>query len=127
MHYRATILSPITATPAAPILPTLILTASSVPIRHFYNMLRKNIRVMLETMPAEPNWSKSISGTTVCWWFWFIGFLNAFAAVLAVLSVFITLYKGRAVLGMIAPLALVGLGFVNAWALFLVCKRGLNV
>jgi hypothetical protein len=90
-------------------------------------MLRKNIRIMLEKMPAEPEWSKSISGKTVCWWFWLIGFLNAFGAVLAVLSVVIALYKGKAVLGMLAPLAVVGIGFVNAWALFLVCKRGLKV
>jgi hypothetical protein len=27
---------------------------------------------------------------------------------------------------MLIPLAFVGLGFVNAWALFLVCNRGLQ-
>jgi len=82
---------------------------------------------MLEKMPAEPDWSKSISSATVCSWFWFVGLLNAFAAVLAVFSVFLALSKGKAILSMLAPLTLVGLGFVNAWALFLVCKRGLNV
>ena len=82
---------------------------------------------MLEKMPAEPDWSKSISSTTVCSWFWFVGLLNAFAAVLAVFSVFLALSKGKAILSMLAPLTLVGLGFVNAWALFLVCKRGLSV
>ena len=78
-------------------------------------------------MPAEPAWSKSISSTTVCSWFWFVGFLNAFAAVLAVFSVFLAISKGKAIVSMLAPLIIVGLGFVNAWALFLVCKRGLNV
>jgi hypothetical protein len=82
---------------------------------------------MLEKMPAEPDWSKSISSATVCSWFWFVGLLNAFAAVLAVFSVFLALSKGKAILSMLAPLTLVGLGFVNAWALFLVCKRGLSV
>jgi hypothetical protein len=81
---------------------------------------------MLEKMPAEPAWSKSISSTTVCTWFWFIGLLNAFAAVLAVFSVLLAVSKGRAMAGMLVPLALVGLGFVNAWALFLVCNRGLH-
>jgi hypothetical protein len=81
---------------------------------------------MLEKMPAEPAWSKSISSTTVCTWFWFIGLLNAFAAVLAVFSVLLALSKGKAAVGMLVPLAFVGLGFVNAWALFLVCNRGLN-
>jgi hypothetical protein len=53
--------------------------------------------------------------------------LNAFAAVLAVFSVFLAISKGKAIVSMLAPLIIVGLGFVNAWALFLVCKRGLNV
>ena len=81
---------------------------------------------MLEKMPAEPAWSKSISSTTVCTWFWFIGLLNAFGAVLAVFSVLLALSKGKAAVGMLVSLAIASLGFINAWALFLVCNRGLQ-
>ena len=77
-------------------------------------------------MAPEPSWSKSISDTTVCSWFWFIGLLNAFAAVLAVFTLLMALGKGRSAGGMLFPLAFAVLGFVNAWALFLVCKRGLD-
>jgi hypothetical protein len=80
----------------------------------------------IRKMPAEPGWSKSISSTTVCTWFWFLSLMNTFFAVFVGFSLLFALSKGKSVVGMLAPLAFVGLGFVNAWALFLVCNRGLN-
>lgn len=74
-------------------------------------------------MPSEPNWSKDISNTTVCTWFYVIAVLNAIFAVAGVLG---ALFYSK-VRGMTLSLMLTGgLGFMNAWFLFLVCSRGLH-
>ena len=81
-------------------------------------------------MPKEPPWSKQISNTTICWGFWLIGFLNAFLAVFALIVVLKSFffYKGGKYYYLYIFLTLFSsiLGFINAWALFLVCNRGIN-
>ena len=75
-------------------------------------------------MYSEPNWSKQISNSTVCTWFFLLAVLNALLAVAGVLAALLVA-KNRDVA---LPLLLSGgLGFVNAWFLFLVCSRGLRV
>ena len=74
-------------------------------------------------MPSEPKWSRAISNSTVCTWFFFLAVLNALFAVVGVLGA-LYMSKNR---GLALPLFVSGfLGFVNAWFLFLVCNRGLN-
>ena len=73
-------------------------------------------------MSSEPNWSKNISNTSVCTWFFVLAILNAVLAVAGVLGALFS--KGK---GMLLPYILTGgVGFVNAWFLFLVCSRGLH-
>jgi len=75
-------------------------------------------------MPSEPNWSKQISNSTVCTWFYALAILNLIFAVAGVLGAVLSA-KAR---GLALPLLVSGgLGFVNAWFLFLVCNRGLKV
>ena len=74
-------------------------------------------------MPSEPDWSKEISSSSVCTWFYALAVLNALFAVAGVLGA-LFLSKSK---GLTMPLLLSGsIGFINAWALFLVCNRGLN-
>ena len=78
-------------------------------------------------MSTEPAWSRAISSNTVCNWFFFLAFLNAFGAVAVVITVLMALSGGKGftyAMGM--SLFAVLIGFTNAWALFLVCNRGLN-
>ena len=78
-------------------------------------------------MPSEPDWSKSISGATVCTWFYILALLNGIIAAAGVVGVVMLLTNGSKSLATLAPLFVGGLvGFVNAWALFLVCTRGLS-
>lgn len=74
-------------------------------------------------MPSEPNWSKQISDSSVCTWFYVLAIVNAVLAVAGVLAALLV-GKNR---GFALPLFLGGLGFMNAWFLFLVCNRGLHV
>jgi hypothetical protein len=75
-------------------------------------------------MPSEPNWSKQISNATVCTWFYALAILNLIFAVAGVLgAVFSAKTRGIALPLLVSG----GLGFVNAWFLFLVCNRGLKV
>ena len=78
-------------------------------------------------MPSEPKWSKDyISSPTVCWWFYFLAVLNAIVAVAGVLGALFMSKKGS--MPLLVFLLFQGtIGFVNAWFLFLVCNRGLNV
>jgi hypothetical protein len=77
-------------------------------------------------MPSEPNWSKKISSNSVCTWFFALACLNGFLAVVALLgAVFLAFKKGPAMA--LAPTVVAALiGFVNTWALFLVCNRGIG-
>ena len=75
-------------------------------------------------MPSEPEWSKQISNTTVCTWFYILALINAFFAVAGIILV---LMSKKATMGSILTILLsAGLGFTNTWFLFLVCNRGLN-
>ena len=74
-------------------------------------------------MPSEPGWSKYISSSTVCSWFYYLAVLNALFAVTGVLGA-LFLPKSK---GLTMPLLITGsAGFINAWALFIVCNRGIN-
>ena len=73
-------------------------------------------------MPSEPNFSKRISNSTVCTWFYILAILNLVFSVALVLSALYIKKRGIALNFLIAGF----IGCVNTWFLFLVCKRGLN-
>ena len=73
-------------------------------------------------MPSEPKWSRAISNSTVCSWFFLLAVLNAVFAVVGLLIMLMS--KNRS--GFVPIFIGSGIGFVNAWFLFLVCNRGLN-
>jgi hypothetical protein len=78
-------------------------------------------------MSSEPDWSKSISGATVCTWFYILALLNGIIAAAGVVGLLMLLTNGSKSLAALAPLATGGIiGFINAWALFLVCSRGIS-
>ena len=75
-------------------------------------------------MPSEPNWSKAISNSSVCTWFYALAILNAFFAIAGILGV---VMSKKSSMGVLLPLLLsTALGFTNAWFMFLVCNRGLK-
>lgn len=74
-------------------------------------------------MPSEPDWSKSVSSSSVCSWFYSLAILNGIFAVGGVLGA-LFFYKSKITM---LPLLITGsFGFINAWALFIVCNRGLH-
>ena len=73
-------------------------------------------------MPSEPNFSKRISNSTVCTWFYILAILNLVFSVALILSALYIKKRGIALNFLIAGF----IGCVNTWFLFLVCKRGLN-
>ena len=77
-------------------------------------------------MLPEPAWSQAISSNTVCSWFFFLAAMNAFSATLVVLLVLVAVGRGKFTSALLLPMLGVSLGFVNAWALFLVCNSGLK-
>jgi hypothetical protein len=79
-------------------------------------------------MPREPDWSKSyFSSSTVCTWFYALAILNAIIAIVGVLAAVILSMKGKGGVVTLIPLLVSGgLGFINAWFLFLMCNRGIN-
>jgi len=79
-------------------------------------------------MPQEPDWSKSIENSTVCFWFYILAIINAVASAAGVLSVVYLMSIGKSSVGSLLTMLLAGgIGFINTWFLFLVCNRGLNV
>ena len=78
-------------------------------------------------MPSEPNWSKQISSSSVCTWFFVLACLNGILAVAAVVGVVILVFakKGQ-VVALVPSVIAAFLGFVNAWAFFLMCNRGIG-
>jgi hypothetical protein len=78
-------------------------------------------------MPSEPNWSKQISSNSVCTWFFALACLNGILAVAALVGVIVLVFakKGQAVT-LVPSVIAAFLGFVNAWALFLVCNRSIG-
>ena len=78
-------------------------------------------------MPSEPDWLASISSGTVCTWFYILAILNSIFAVAGVVGAIMLLTNGKSTLVGILPLMLgIVIGFTNAWALFVICKRGIN-
>jgi len=79
-------------------------------------------------MPTEPNWSKNIQDSTVCTWFYILALFNAGAAIAGVIAaVYLITLNKRSLVTLVPMLIVGGVGFINAWFLFLVCNRSLNV
>jgi hypothetical protein len=78
-------------------------------------------------MPSEPNWSKQISNNSVCTWFFALAILNGILAVAALVGVVILVFAKKGQAATLVP-SLIGafIGFVNTWAFFLVCNRGIG-
>ena len=76
-------------------------------------------------MPSEPSWSKDISNSSVCTWFYVLAVINGIVAVGGLLGA-LFMYKKAPLALMVSLLFSGGVGFINAWFLFLVCNRGLH-
>ena len=78
-------------------------------------------------MPSEPDWSASISSSSVCTWFYVLAIINGVFAVAGVLGAVMLLTRGSKSILSILPL-LIGsvVGFTNSWFMFVVCNRGIN-
>jgi hypothetical protein len=75
-------------------------------------------------MPSEPDWSKQISNSSVCTWFYALAIINA---IFAVAGIGMALFSGKIRTSVMVSLVLSSIiGFTNMWFLFLVCKRGIN-
>jgi hypothetical protein len=78
-------------------------------------------------MPSEPDWSKQISSSTVCTWFYAFALLNLFFGAAGVLSGLYYLSKGRtSVTGFTVTVIAALVGFTNSWFFFLMCNRSIN-
>ena len=78
-------------------------------------------------MPSEPTWSKKISSTTVCTWFYILAVLDGIVAAFAIFLALFLMLKGKSSLLNMIMLVMASLvGFTNSWFLFLVCNRGLK-
>lgn len=82
----------------------------------------------ISIMPREPTWSKSFFSTSgVCTWFYALAIFNAIIAVAGVIGTVILSTRGKGGAATLIPLLVTGgLGFINAWFLFLICNRGIN-
>ena len=79
-------------------------------------------------MPQEPDWSKGIQSSTVCSWFFFLAIINGLVAVVGVIAALYVVSLGKKSMMTVVPMLLAGgIGFTNAWFLFLVCNRGLKL
>ena len=78
-------------------------------------------------MPSEPNWSKNISNTTVCTWFYALAMINLVFGLAGVLSALylVSLSKGTMSSAFLVAFA-AAVGFTNSWFFFLTCNRGLR-
>jgi hypothetical protein len=78
-------------------------------------------------MPSEPSWSKKISSTTVCTWFYAVAIVNLLFGVAGIVSGLYLMTKGKGSVGNLAMLTFAAsIGFMNSWFFFLVCNRGLK-
>ena len=75
-------------------------------------------------MISEPEWSKNISNSSVCTWFFALALLNLFFAVAGIILVLMS--KKANMVSILTIILSSGLGFTNTWFLFLVCNRGLS-
>jgi hypothetical protein len=86
----------------------------------------KKVNLRVE-MPSEPDWSKQISSSTVCTWFYALALVNLFFGVAGVLIGIYAMSNGKGSIGGVAITVLaVSLGFMNSWFFFLMCNRGIN-
>jgi len=78
-------------------------------------------------MPTEPEWSSSISNSTVCTWFFILATIDAIIGVAVILLAMNMLLKSKINSLNMIMLTLGALGaFANSWFLFLICNRSLN-
>jgi hypothetical protein len=78
-------------------------------------------------MPTEPEWSSSISNSTVCTWFFIIATIDAILGVAVILFAINMALKSKISSINMIMLSLGALGaFANSWFLFLICNRSLN-
>lgn len=80
-------------------------------------------------MISEPAWSKEISNSSVCTWFYAFALLNLFLGIAGVVQlIFLTRIDTSPVLiPLIAYTAFFTfIGFINMWFLFLMCNRALH-
>ena len=75
----------------------------------------------------EPDWSKQISSSTVCTWFYALALVNLFFGGAGVLSSLYLMSNGKgSLLGLTVTVLAVLVGFTNSWFFFLMCNRGIN-
>ena len=78
-------------------------------------------------MPTEPEWSSSISNSTVCTWFFILATIDAILGVAVILFAINMALKSKISSINMIMLSLGALGaFANSWFLFLICNRSLN-
>lgn len=78
-------------------------------------------------MPSEPEWLASISSGTVCTWFYILAILNSIFSVAGVIAVIMLVSGGKIKLSSFLYIFIsIIIGFTNAWAIFIVCNRGLH-
>ena len=78
-------------------------------------------------MPTEPEWSSSISNSSVCTWFFILATIDAILGVAVILFAINMALKSKISSINMIMLSLGALGaFANSWFLFLICNRSLN-
>jgi len=78
-------------------------------------------------MPSEPAWSKQIPNSSVCTWFYALALINLFFGVAGVLEGLYAMSKGKRTIGGLSlTFIFVTVGFINAWAFFVMCNRALH-
>lgn len=78
-------------------------------------------------MPTEPEWSSSISNSSVCTWFFILAIIDAIIGVAVILLAMNMLLKSKISWVNVIMLSLGALGaFANSWFLFLICNRSLK-
>jgi hypothetical protein len=78
-------------------------------------------------MPTEPEWSSSISNSSVCTWFFILATIDAIIGVAVILLAMNMLLKSKISSVNVIMLSLGALGaFANSWFLFLICNRSLR-
>jgi len=78
-------------------------------------------------MPSEPTWSQKISSTTVCTWFYAIAIVNLLFGTAGIVSGLYLMSLGKYnTMQLFTVVLAASIGFMNSWAFFLVCNRGLK-
>ena len=78
-------------------------------------------------MPSEPSWSKKVSSTTVCTWFYAIAIVNLLFGTAGIVSALYLMSKSKVDTTYVLTVAFAAaIGFANSWGFFLVCNRGIN-